>query len=93
MNASAYISGKMVVGRKAPPLEDIDLYRPVSMSGKMLKLHYARAQELQPYLAMQATEGEMYVQFWLKPGDEVMELVMDENAPGEAIPGVLAGYL
>lgn len=88
-----YISGQMVVSRKAPPLEDIDLYRPVSMNGKVLKLHYARAKELDPYLEMGATEGELYVQFWLKPGDEAVELVMDEEAGDAAIPAVLAGYL
>jgi hypothetical protein len=33
------------------------------------------------------------LQFWLKPGDEAVELVMDEKAVDAAIPDVLAGYL
>ena len=55
-----------MVGRKSAPAESIDLYRPVSLSGKVLKLHYAREEELGPYLGATAIEGEVYVQFWLK---------------------------
>lgn len=30
------------------------------------ELHYARAEELWPYLGLVAAHGEMYVQFWLR---------------------------
>lgn len=32
--------------------------------GKVLRLRYARAEELEPYLNMVAAPGEVYVQFW-----------------------------
>ena len=83
----------MVVGRKAAPVEDIDLYRPVSLSGTTLKLHYAREDELGPYLGATASEGEIYVQFWLKPGDEAVELVVGDARKREVVPEELEGYL
>ncbi len=88
-----YISGQMVVGRKSAPVVDIDLYRPVSLSGKVLKLHYAREEELGPYLGMTAAEGEVYVQFWLKSGDEAVELVVGDAGDREVVPEELEGYL
>ncbi len=74
-------------------MEAIDLYRPVALSGKMLKLHYAREEELGAYLGMTAAEGEVYVQFWLKPGDEAVELVVGDTGEREVEPEELAGYL
>jgi len=74
-------------------VEDIDLYRPVSLSGKVLKLHYAREQELGPYPGMVAAEGEVYVQFWLRTGDEAVELVVGDSGEREVVPEELEGYL
>ncbi|MES9902151.1 MAG: hypothetical protein ABW168_05645 [Sedimenticola sp.] len=88
-----YISGQLVVGRAAAPVENIDLYRPDSLSGTVLRLHYAREAELEPYLGLVAAEGEVYVQFWLRPGDEVVVLVVGEDARREVVPVVLEGYL
>ncbi|MES9902824.1 MAG: metal-dependent hydrolase [Sedimenticola sp.] len=88
-----YLSGQVVVGRAAAPVENIDLYRPASLSGKVLRLHYAREAELEPYLGLVAAEGEVYVQFWLRPGDEVVELVVGEDARREVVPVELEGYL
>ena len=54
--------------RRDPPVEGIDLYRPVRFIGKVLRLHYAREQELQPYLGMVAAKGELFQGFsdrWL----------------------------
>ena len=88
-----YISGQLAVRRKSALVEDIDLYRPVSLSGKTLRLHYAREEELGPYLGATATEGEMYVQFWLKPGDAAVELVVEDAGEREVVPEELEGYL
>jgi len=88
-----YISGKLVVGRQSAPVTDIDQYRPASLSGKVLKLHYARAEELKPYLGLVAAEGEVYVQYWLKEGDEAVELAVDAAGERDVVPGELAGYL
>ncbi len=42
---------------------------------------------------MVAVEGEVFVQFWLKAGDEVVELVCEDEEGEEVIPAVLRGYL
>lgn len=52
-----------MVGSKLERIEDLDLYRPADFDGKVLRLHYARAEELGPYLGMVAAQGEVYVQF------------------------------
>ena len=74
-------------------VEDIDLYHAASFDGKVLQLHYARGEELGPYLAMVAAQGEAYVQFWLKPGDPPVEVSFSEEGQEEVIPEVLKGYL
>jgi inner membrane protein len=38
-----YINGQVVVGRRTEPIEDLDLYRPATLTGKVLRLHYAKA--------------------------------------------------
>lgn len=63
-----YLSGKLEVGEKVTPIADIDLYSPASYRGHVLRLHYARAEELGPYLDLTARQGEVFVQYWLKPG-------------------------
>jgi len=88
-----YLSGQMVVGSKPTPVEDIDLYRPASLRGRVLRLHYARAGELEPYLGLVAAEGEVYVQFWLRPEDDAVELVFGDEARREVVPEALEGYL
>ena len=88
-----YISGQMAIGRKPAPVEDIDLHRSVSLSGKVLKLHYAREEELGPYLGATATEVEVYVQFCLRPEDTAVELVVEDAGAREAVPEELEGYL
>ena len=40
-----YLSGEMM-GSKLEHVEDLDLYRPADFDGKVLQLHYARAEEL-----------------------------------------------
>jgi inner membrane protein len=62
-------------------------------SGKVLKLHYARAADLAPYLGMVAAEGELFVQFWMKPGDTAVELAILEQEERDAVPEEWNGYL
>lgn len=88
-----YISGELRMGRQLDPLENIDLYHPARFSGKLLRLHYAREGELRPYLNRVVVEGELFVQFWLKPGDAAVELVVDDNEAGDTIPEILRRYL
>lgn len=71
----------------------MELYRPAILSGKRLRLHYARAADLAPYLGRVAAEGEVFVQFWLKPGDEAVELAISERGEPEGVPKELRGYL
>lgn len=69
-----YINGEMLVGKELKAVGDITLYQPADFDGKVLHLHYAREQELERYLYMVAAQGEVYVQFWLRPGDPPVEL-------------------
>jgi inner membrane protein len=85
--------GKMMVGKELKQVADINLYRPADFDGKVLHLHYAREQEIEPYLHMVAVQGEVYVQFWLRPGDLPIEVSLGEDKPESVIPGVLRNYL
>lgn len=40
-----------------------------------------------------AAEGEVFVQFWLKPGGPPLELAIEEPGEVEGVPEVLRGYL
>jgi inner membrane protein len=59
----------------------------------VLHLHYAREQEIDRYLHMVAAQGEVYVQFWLRPGDKPVEVSLGEERVEEVIPEVLKPYL
>jgi hypothetical protein len=63
-----YLMGKVIVGKELKQVSDINLYRPADFDGKVLHLHYARVEELDPYLYMVAAQGEVHVQFWLRLG-------------------------
>jgi hypothetical protein len=47
-----YLMGKMIVGKELKEVTDINLYWPADFDGKVLHLHYARTEELDPYLYM-----------------------------------------
>ena len=50
---------------------------------KVLHLHYAWAEELGSlYLYMVAAQGEVYVQFWLRPGDPPVEMTPEGGGAG-----------
>ena len=51
----------------------METYNPASYRGGVLRLHYARAAELGPWLDLVAVRGEV-VQFWLKPGEAAVTL-------------------
>jgi inner membrane protein len=89
-----YLLGEMqIAGKKRVPVENIDLYRPASYRGNVLKLHYAREEELEPWLDLVATQGEVYVQFWLKPGEAAVEFAPGEERPVERVPEELKKFL
>jgi inner membrane protein len=56
-------------------------------------LHYAQEEELGPWLDLVAAQGEVYVQFWLKPGDPPVALEVGEEKPVERIPKELWRFL
>jgi inner membrane protein len=58
-----YLSGEMMVGSKLERIEDRSLYRPADFDGKVLRLHYARAEEFTPYLGMVAAQGRCMCSF------------------------------
>ena len=81
--------GPALVGR----LDSVDTYNPASYRGGILRLHYARAAELGPWLDLVATRGEVIVQFWLKPGEAAVTLGKGEEQEVERIPEQLRRFL
>jgi inner membrane protein len=73
-----YLSGEIQTAR-VEPVADIDRYRPVIYSGQTMTLRYARAQELGPWLDLVAAKGEVFVQFWLRPGVVAVALGMGRS--------------
>ena len=87
-----FINGEIQTGR-VEPVADIELYRPVAYSGPIMTLRYARAQELGPWLDLVAAKGEVFVQFWLKPGEQPVFFDLGNDPPADPIPGELRGFL
>jgi inner membrane protein len=81
--------GPAITGR----LDSVDSYNPASYRGGILRLHYARAPELGPWLDLVAVRGEMVVQFWLKPGEAAVTLGPGEEREVERIPKQLKRFL
>jgi inner membrane protein len=77
----------------AATLDSVDRYNPAPYRGGILQLHYARAQELTPWLDLVATRGEVVVQFWLKPGEAAVTLGPGEKREVERIPEQLRRFL
>ena len=74
-------------------LESVDRYDPATYRGGVLSLHYARAQELQPWLDRVAVRGAVVVQFWLRPGEAAVTLGAGEEREEDRIPAQLRRFL
>jgi len=74
-------------------LESLERYNPAIYQGGILALHYARAQELAPWLDRVAVRGEIVVQFWLKPGEAAVSLGTGEAQKEERIPRQLRRFV
>ena len=81
--------GPALTGR----LDSVDTYNPASYRGGILRLHHARAQELEPWLDLVAVRGEVVVQFWLKPGETAVTLGAGDEREVERIPEQLRRFL
>ena len=81
--------GPALTGR----LDTVDTYNPASYRGGVLRLHYARAAELGPWLDLVAVRGEVVVQFWLKPGEATVTLGAGEEREGGKLPAQLQKFL
>ncbi len=81
--------GSALAGR----LDSVDRYDPATYRGGILQLHYARAQELQPWLDRVAVRGEIVVQFWLKPGEAAVTLGAGEEREEDRIPAQVRRFL
>ncbi len=88
-----YLSGQMMVAESMHQVQDIDLYSPVRFSGKILKLHYARAGELQRYLDLVASEGEVFIQYWLRDGESGPVVNTAERENRDVMPKLLSRNL
>ncbi|MDG4552606.1 MAG: metal-dependent hydrolase [Candidatus Contendobacter sp.] len=87
-----YLNGEIQTAR-IEPVANIDRYQPVIYSGQTMTLRYARAQELGPWLDLVAAKGEVFVQFWLRPGERAVFFEVGNEPPEEPIPGELRGFL
>ncbi len=88
-----FLNGEIQTG-KVDPVANIELYRPVAYSGQTMTLRYARAQELGPWLDLVAAKGEVFVQFWLKPGEAAVTLgAGKERREEDRIPEQLRRFL
>jgi inner membrane protein len=74
-------------------LDSVDTYNPASYRGGILRLHYARAQELQPWLDLVAVRGEVVVQFWPRPGEQSIYFDLGHDPPADPIPAELKPFL
>ena len=63
------------------------------MSHAQAPARYARASDLAPYRGLVAAEGEVFVQYWLKPGDDPVELAVSDRGEPPGVPEELRGYL
>ena len=53
--------------------------------------YYTKAEDLREYLNLTAIRGEVVVQFWLRPGDETVELSFGWSSGNDSLPGALEG--
>ncbi len=93
-----YLLGEVEIADGREPalagrLDSVDTYNPASYRGGILRLHYARAAELGPWLDRLAVRGEVVVQFWLKPGEAAVSLGPGEEPEVERIPAQLWKFL
>jgi len=87
-----FLNGEVQTG-KVDVGDGIDLYRPVTYSGQTMTLRYARAQELGPWLDLVAAKGELFVQFWLRPGEQPVFFDLGHDPPADPIPAELKPFL
>lgn len=87
-----FLNGEVQTG-KVEPVANIELYRPVAYSGSVMTLRYARAQELGPWLDLVAAKGEVFVQFWLRPGEQPVVFEVGNDPPADPIPAELRRFL
>ena len=66
---------------------------PPATAGGILHLRYARASELGPWLDLVAAKGEIFVQFWLKPGEQAVYFDLGNEPPVDPIPAELKLFL
>ena len=91
-NHGYYLLGELYVDAdKVVNVNQIETYHPVIWGGDTVKLHYARAEDLREYLNLTAIRGEVVVQFWLRPGEVMMGLVLGGTASTENVPEALEG--
>ena len=97
-NRPYYLLGEVEIADAKGPalagrLDSVETYNPASYRGGVLRLHYARAQELGPWLDRVVVRGEVIVQFWLKPGEAAVTLGVGEEREVERIPEQLRRFL
>ncbi|MBT6012364.1 MAG: hypothetical protein HOG80_13395 [Candidatus Marinimicrobia bacterium] len=82
-----------VAGNDSKQLGELQLYHPVIYTGDIVRLHYAKAENLERYLDMVAAQGEVFVQYWLAPGEAPVIEPIDGGVEIEVVPVRLRGWL
>ena len=87
-----YLLGELWIdAAQAPPVEDLELYHPVTASGERVRLHYARPADLTNYRQLVAIRGEVIVQGWGESGAALAGLPLDARAVRGEVPKGLRG--
>ncbi|MEI2808549.1 MAG: hypothetical protein V9G18_22170 [Albidovulum sp.] len=87
-----YLSGEIQTV-KIDPVASIDRHRLAACSGQTMTIRRARAQELGPWLDWVAIKGEVFVRFWLGPGEQAVVFEVGGAPPEEPIPEGLKRFL
>jgi inner membrane protein len=56
-------------------------------------LHYAKAKDLERYLDMVVAQGEVFIQYWLAPGEAPVSDQVEVDGEMEIVPERLRGWL
>lgn len=87
-----YLLGELYIDAdQTPPVEDLELYHPVTGSGSRVRLHYARPEDLANHRRLVAIRGEIMLQGWGEAGEGLAALPLEATAVRVEMPKGLRG--
>lgn len=89
-----YLMGELfVAGNESKQIGELQLYHPIIYTGDIVRLHYAKAKDLERYLDMVVAQGEVFIQYWLAPGEAPVSDQVEVDGEMEIVPERLRGWL